>query len=75
MNNNNDDDKIYNLDEEFDVNKKNEDQYNNLIEHSKKSNDVYWDRNNPIVKVVLIGLLVIAVIGTLYYFIVWFKTR
>ena len=66
---NNDD--INNIDEERNVNEDNEKLYNDLIEHSKRKYDGYWDINNPIVKIVLIVLLAIGVIGAIYYLIVW----
>ncbi len=75
MDSNNNSNDIYNLDQELDVNEKNQEQYNHLIEHSRQKDDIYWDRNNPIVKILLIVLFAIAVIGTIYYVMLWFSSK
>lgn len=62
---------LNNLDEEKDVNEVNEQLYQDLIERSKKKNDDYWDINNPVIKGILITLLVIGLVGAIYYLIVW----
>ena len=64
------DNDMNNIEEERNVNEENEKLYQDLIEHSRKKDDGYWDINNPIVKTILIILLVIGVIGTIYYLIV-----
>ena len=58
------------LSNDIDVNRQNEDLYNNLIEDSRRKTDDYWDRNNPVVKGLLIVLLIIGVVGFIYYVIV-----
>ncbi|MBE6157897.1 MAG: hypothetical protein E7160_03795 [Firmicutes bacterium] len=58
------------LSNDIDVNRQNEDLYNNLIENSRRKTDDYWDRNNPVVKGLLIVLLIIGVVGFIYYVIV-----
>ena len=52
-----------------DVNKENEELYNNLIKDSKPLDNGDWDINNPIVKIVLLVLGIIIVIGLIVYFI------
>ncbi|MBQ2639830.1 MAG: PspC domain-containing protein [Bacilli bacterium] len=66
-----DNDDMNNLDDDRDVNEENEKLYQDLIEHSKRKYDDYWDINNPVVKVILIVLLAIGIIGAIYYLIVW----
>lgn len=73
--NNNNDSNLYDLDNDLEVNRQNEEQYNSLIEHSRQKDDAYWDRNNPVIKVILTLLLIIAVVGTLYYVILWLNTK
>ena len=69
---NNDDN---NLDVNLDHNETNKNTYNNILEHSKSKDDQYLDRNNPLVKTILIILFVIALLGTIYYFIMWLKVK
>ena len=64
-----------NLDNEVDVNKKNQDTYNSILQHSQDKDNGYWDRNNPVIKIILLILFVIAFIGTIYYFITWLKVK
>ena len=40
------------------------------MEESRRKNDDYWDRNNPVIKLLLTILLVVGVIGFIYYLIV-----
>ena len=58
------------LDNDVDVNSENENLYNDLMEESRRKNDDYWDRNNPVIKLLLTILLVVGVIGFIYYLIV-----
>ena len=48
--------------DELDINKKNREDYENLMKESSSKKDMYWDSNNPFVKLVLglIGLVIIA---------------
>ena len=48
--------------DELDVNKKNREDYENLMKESSSKKDMYWDSNNPFVKLVLglIGLVIIV---------------
>ncbi|MBR3049027.1 MAG: PspC domain-containing protein [Bacilli bacterium] len=64
-----------NIDEEKDVNKENEDKYNDLIEKTRRKNDGYWDINNPFIKIVLLILFVIGVVGAIYYIALWLQTK
>lgn len=65
------------LDEEdnekqYGVNQKNSQEFENLMENSKKKYDQYWDIHNPVIRIILFILFVIIVIGSSYYFILWF---
>lgn len=53
---------------ELDINRKNREGYEQLMKESSTQLDGYWDINNPFVKVVLIGLLVVIAIGTIIIF-------
>lgn len=55
------------------VNEKNNQEYEKLMQNSKKNYDNYWDINNPLVRIILIILFIIAFFGSLYYFIMWFR--
>ena len=57
------------LGNDVDVNRENEEFYNSLMEESKRKSDDYWDRNNPIVKGILIVLLIVGIVGFIYYLI------
>ena len=50
-------------DEEVEVNKKNREDYEKLMEESSTNLDGYWDKNNTFVKLLLLGLFVIIVVG------------
>lgn len=55
------------------VNARNEQEFQNLMDHNQRKYDNYWDINSPVVRIVLIVLLLIIVVGTLYYIILWFR--
>ena len=55
------------------VNERNNQEYQNLMEHSQRKYDGYWDINNPIIRIVLIVLFLIAAVGSAYYIIKWFS--
>ena len=56
-----------NKDQELEFNKKNREDFENLMSESSTSLDGYWDSNNPFVKVLLLILAVIIVAGVVYY--------
>ncbi len=59
--------------QENNVNQKNHQEFQNLMDSSKKTYDNYWDINNPVIRIILIVLLIVIVLGSLYYFIMWFR--
>lgn len=68
---NNSSDHVENVD--LEVNKRNQETFDNLMNNAKMKKDDYWDVNSPIVKIVLFILFVIIVIGLLYYIFSWFN--
>lgn len=53
---------------ELDINRKNREGYEQLMKESSTQLDGYWDINNPFVKAILIGLLVVIAIGSIIVF-------
>ena len=50
---------------ELEVNRKNREDFEKLMKESSTQLDGYWDKNNSFVKVLLIGLLIFIVIGSI----------
>lgn len=67
------DNEIQQENHENSVNQKNSQEFQNLMDHSKKTYDDYWDINNPVIRIILIILFVIIVLGAGYYFVMWFR--
>ncbi len=61
------DDKKTVVDSDLDFNKKNREDYESLMSDSSTKLDGYWDKKNPFVVLVLAILLVIIVVGSIYY--------
>ena len=55
------------VDSALDFNKKNREDYENLMADSSSKLDGYWDKKNPFVIIVLVILLAIIVVGSIYY--------
>ena len=64
---NNKEDKNTVIDSNLDFNKKNREDYENLMSDSSSNLEGYWDRKNPFVVIVLVILLIIIVVGSFYY--------
>lgn len=62
-------------DNELDVNRKNREDYENLMKNSSTQLDGYWDKNNLFVKLLLCILGVIIIIGVLYYVIAYLGAK
>lgn len=80
-NTNNDNNDIYNFSKGID-NGKNSDLDNNNSEYSdhihveeSKAKEQLYDRNNPLVKSILIVLGLVAIVGTIYYIYVFISTK
>ena len=66
-----DDGYIFQLDKALDINKKHEQEFNEIIENSTSKLDHYWDINDPFVRLILGILFGIGAIGSSYYIIMW----
>ena len=55
------------------VNERNNQEYQNLMEHSQRKYDSYWDINSPVIRIILVVLFLIAAVGAAYYIILWFR--
>lgn len=53
--------------QELEFNKNKREDYEQLMRESSTKTDGYWDKNNPIVKIILFALFIIIVIGAVYY--------
>lgn len=52
---------------ELDVNKKNREEYEKLMDESKSKLDSYYDKDNIFIKILLVVLFIIIVLGCIYY--------
>lgn len=59
--------------EEVDINKKNREDYEQLMKESSVNLDGYYDKKNPFVKILLLLLGVVIVGGVIYYALLYFK--
>lgn len=53
--------------EELEINKQNREDYENLMKKSGVKKDDYWDKNDPVVKIILLSLGVFIILGVLFY--------
>lgn len=60
---------------ELDVNRKNREDYENLMKNASTQLDGYWDRNNSFVKLFLCILGLIIILGVLYYVITYLGAK
>ena len=58
---------------ELDFNRKNRETYEQLMKESSVKNVGYWNRNNPIVKFILLVLGLFIIGGVLYYLVLYFR--
>ncbi len=56
------------------VNERNHQEFQNLMEHSQKKYNDYWDINNPFIRLILIILFLVIVVGVAYYLVMWFRS-
>ncbi|MBR2679061.1 MAG: hypothetical protein IKE63_06550 [Bacilli bacterium] len=57
---------------ETEVNKKNREEYETLMEKSSTQLNDYYDKKNPFVILLLLGLGAIIVLGVVYYAMLYF---
>ena len=55
--------------EELEVNKKNREDFEELMKESSSNKDMYWDKNSPAVKLVLLIIGAIILVGSAYFII------
>lgn len=55
--------------DELDVNKKNKEDFEELMKESSTKKDMYWDSNNPAVRIVLLIVGAIILVGSAYFII------
>lgn len=55
------------------VNKGNKEKFNDIMDNASTKNDVYWDSNNFVVRILLFVLGIIIFLALLYYAIGWFN--
>ena len=53
--------------EELEVNKKNREEFEELMKESSTKKDMYWDSNNPAVRIVLLVIGTIILVGVGYF--------
>ena len=61
--------------QEVDVNRKNREDYEKIIEESKTNLDSYYDKNNIFVKLLMLALLVFIVMGVIYYIMLFITNK
>ena len=59
---------------ELEFNKKNREDYEQLMKDSSVNKDIYWDSHNPIVRIVLLVLGLIIIVGIVYYLTLYFHS-
>ena len=64
-----------NQNDELEVNKKNREDYEQLMKDSSTNLDGFWDSNNLFVKIFLLVLLVIIVGGSFFFFFLYFMNK
>lgn len=60
---------------ELEFNKKNREESENIAEHASVNKDGYWDKNDPIVKLILALIGIVILGGAAYYIVTYFLTR
>ena len=61
--------------QELEFNKKNREDFEQLMKDSSTNLDGYWDSKNIFVRILLLILLVIIVIGSIYYISLYLNTH
>lgn len=60
---------------ELDINRKNREDYENLMKESSTSLEGYWDKNNAFVRLFLIVLALVIVAGVAYYIMMYLNSK
>ena len=64
-----------NENKELEINRRNREDYEQLMKDSSTNLDGYWDSKNIFVRILLLILLVIIVIGSIYYISLYLNTH
>ena len=57
------------------VNRKNKEEFENIMDNASKKLDSYWDKNNIFIKIITYIIWTFAILGVLYYLILWFSNK
>ena len=57
---------INDSDNGVELNKKNAEEYNKLMAENSTNKDIYYDKRNPIIKIILLVLAVIILLGVFF---------
>ena len=57
---------------ELDFNRRNREDFEQLMDESSTKLDGYWDKDNLFVKLLLLGLFIVIVVGTIVIFSAYF---
>lgn len=55
-----------------DINEKNQEEFERVMNNASTNYDSYWDKNNPIIKIILLSLFAFIVIVGGYYIVTWY---
>lgn len=61
--------------QELEINKKNRENYEQLMKDSSTQLNGYWDSNNPFVKILLLGLFILIVVGAVAILVPYFAGK
>jgi len=61
--------------EELEFNKKNREDYENLMKESSTNLDGYWDKKNPFVQILLFLLGIVIILGIVYYVLLYMSNQ
>lgn len=57
------------------TNQKNEEEFHNVMDGASRNLDGYWDKNNLLIRLITYFLFVFAILGVLYYLVIWFSNN
>lgn len=60
---------------ELEVNKKNREEYEDLMDKAKTNLDSYYDKNDVVVKLILLLLFIFIVCGVVYYVLLYLRAK
>ena len=60
---------------DLEINQKNQFAYEKLVDENKTNLDSYYDKNNIVVKLVKLALLIFIIVGFVYYFLMWLSIK